>query len=158
PPRPREGKAGARRCGSRLAALAATVRLGLDGIEHDGTLARSGPFSCGLGGCFCHLPYFEVAPVMEHAPGDARELVSKRDRHGAAMAPRLVRPTRWKVFLPMSMPRMATVSLDWRGMGRAPCLGQPLARRRGTAGAPPVHPINSSLCLREIRGWDRSAG
>src|SRR3974377_338775 len=31
------------------------------------------------------------------------------------------------VFLPMSMPRVATVSLDWRGMGRAHCLGQPPA-------------------------------
>src|SRR5215469_18330486 len=73
PPRPREGEAVARRCcqGWPLL-LAATVRLGLDGIEHDGTLARSGPSSGGLGGCFCHLPYFEVAPVMEHAPGDAR--------------------------------------------------------------------------------------
>src|SRR5262249_4324102 len=28
-----------------------------------------------------------------------------------------------KVFLPMPMPRMATVSLEWRGMGRAPLLG-----------------------------------
>jgi hypothetical protein len=28
--------------------LAATVRLGLDGIEHDGTLARSGPSLRGL--------------------------------------------------------------------------------------------------------------
>jgi hypothetical protein len=45
------------------------------------------------------------------------------------------------VFLPMSMPRMATVSLDWRGMGRAPCLGQPPAPRRGTE--PPVHSISS---------------
>src|SRR5499427_8360950 len=62
-------------------------------------------------------------PGFELAAG---ELLAQND--GA----RLLRPTR-KVFLPMSMPRMATVSLEWRGMGRAPCLGQPPARRWGTA-------------------------
>src|SRR5215510_668711 len=31
------------------------------------------------------------------------------------MAPRLLKPTKWKVFLPMSIPRMTTVSLDWSG-------------------------------------------
>src|SRR5215471_9410969 len=52
PPRPREAKAaGARRCGQGWPPLAATARLGLDGIEHDGTLTRSGPSSSGLGGC-----------------------------------------------------------------------------------------------------------
>ena len=52
PPRPREAKAGARRSCQGWPPLAATVRLGLDGIEHDGTLLRSGPSSSGLGGCF----------------------------------------------------------------------------------------------------------
>src|SRR5215470_2541564 len=52
PSRPRKGEAGARRSCQGWPPLAATVRLGLDGIEHDGTLLRSGPSSSGLGGCF----------------------------------------------------------------------------------------------------------
>src|SRR5262245_27752126 len=52
-PAPTAGRRGRRaQILSRLAALAATVRLGLDGIEHDGTLARSGPSSGRLGRCF----------------------------------------------------------------------------------------------------------
>jgi hypothetical protein len=42
PPRPREGEAGARRSCQGWPALAAAVRLGLDGIEHDGTLLKVG--------------------------------------------------------------------------------------------------------------------
>jgi hypothetical protein len=55
------------------------------------------------------------------------------------MAPRLLRPTRWKVFLPVSMPRTATVSLEWRGMVGSLFLVTP--RRGGTAGstAGPFH-------------------
>src|SRR5215467_16285111 len=48
----REGEAGARRSCQGWPPLAATVRLGLDGIEHDGMLARSGPSSGELGRCF----------------------------------------------------------------------------------------------------------
>src|SRR5215831_16618732 len=41
-PRPRRCSRRRAQVASRLAALAATVRLGLDAIEHDGTLLRSG--------------------------------------------------------------------------------------------------------------------
>jgi len=64
----------------------------------------------------------------------ARQLQARR-----MMAPRLLRPTRWKVVLPMSMPRTATVSLEWRGMAGSLLLVTP--RRGGTAGstAGPFH-------------------
>ena len=52
PSRPRQGEPAPRRCCQGWPPLAATVRLGLDRIEHDGTLTRSGPSSGGLGGCF----------------------------------------------------------------------------------------------------------
>src|SRR6185436_2980893 len=59
---------------SRLArSCAATGRLGLDSIEHDGTLAASGPR-------LAELAHLEVPAVVQHAPGDTRELVGKRDR------------------------------------------------------------------------------
>src|SRR5262245_58101940 len=52
PSRPRQGEPAPSRCCQGWLPLAATVRLGLDRIEHDGTLTRSGPSSGGLGGCF----------------------------------------------------------------------------------------------------------
>ena len=53
--------------------------LGLESIEHDGTLAQLGSLR-GLGGWFRHFPDLEVVTVMQHTPGDARELVGERDR------------------------------------------------------------------------------
>src|SRR5262249_50815265 len=52
PSRPRQGEPAPRRCCQGWPPLAATVRLGLDTIGHDGALTRSGPSSGGLGGCF----------------------------------------------------------------------------------------------------------
>src|SRR5262245_65894696 len=64
------------------------------------------------------------------------------------MAPRSLRPTRWNVFLPVSMPRTATVSVDWRGMAGLLIAASPV-RRGVLRGAPPVHPI-SGLGHRQI--------
>jgi len=47
--------------------------LGLDGSEHDATLKQVGMTSRVLN-------TFEVALLVENGPGNARELVGKRDR------------------------------------------------------------------------------
>ena len=60
-------------------ASAATVRLGLGGIENDGMLASRGhPQAAWEVGCDIFLT--SKLRVMEHAPGDALELVGKGNR------------------------------------------------------------------------------
>src|SRR5918993_5124266 len=50
----------------------------------------------------------------------------------STMAPRSSWPTRWKLFLPRSMPRVAiTAEKEDRDMGRAPCVARsPTAYRQ----------------------------
>src|SRR5262245_30759750 len=66
------------------------------------------------------------------------------------MAPRSLRPMRWKVFLPMSMPRTAMVSLDWRGMAGLLTAANPRSTR-GTAGST-AGPSHYQKDCRELRG------
>jgi hypothetical protein len=79
PPRPQDAEASARRGCQGRSASGPLEGLGLESIEHDGTLAQLGSLR-GLGGWFRHFLDLEVATVMQHAPGDARELVCERDR------------------------------------------------------------------------------
>jgi hypothetical protein len=76
----------ARRDCQGRSASGAPEGFGLESIEHDGTLAQLGSL-CGLGRWLRHFPDLEVATVMQHTPGDARELVGERDRQHVVVEP-----------------------------------------------------------------------
>src|SRR5262245_57516214 len=76
-PRATEGEAGARSCCQGWPAVL-TGRLGLDSIEHDGTLARDIGASLTRS-LALRAHQLEVAAAVQHAAGDARELVGERD-------------------------------------------------------------------------------
>jgi hypothetical protein len=52
---------------------------------------------------------------------------------------RSLRPMRWRTFLPMSMPSVATAAVVWRGMGLLVAQGSPRSKRRW--GARPTIPL-----------------
>jgi hypothetical protein len=91
PPRPQDAEASARRGCQGRPASGPPEGLGLESIEHDGTLAQLGSLR-GLGGWFRHFPDLEVASVMQHTPGDTRELVGERDRQHIVVQPLGGRP------------------------------------------------------------------
>src|SRR5262249_15935740 len=77
-------------------------------------------------------------PTRQGAMLAKRISIWDRDsRSRSTMAPRLSRPTRWKVFLPMSTPSVAMavdLALAMRIMGWAPCSCSPLSREDGERG------------------------
>jgi hypothetical protein len=70
PPRPQDAEASARRGCQGRSASGPPEGLGLECIEHDGTLAQLGSLR-GLGRWLRRFPELEVATVMQHTPGDA---------------------------------------------------------------------------------------
>jgi len=86
PPRPQDAEASVRRGCQGRSASGPPEGLGLESIEHDGTLAQLGSLH-GLGRWRRHFPDLEVATVMQYTPGDARELVGKRDRQHVVVEP-----------------------------------------------------------------------
>src|SRR5215470_16903788 len=85
-------------------------------------------------------------PTRQGAMLAKRISIWDRDsRSRSTMAPRSSRPTRWKVFLPMSTPSVAMavdLALAMRIMGWAPCSCLP--PQQGRWGARPDHPIRRS--------------